>query len=239
VNYRVRTAFIQQAITAIARPISPRSSRRAVSGALIGVPLAGLLQDVLGIEDVAASKQRNRRKQRRRKERRRNENRASSSCTPTCTGRTCGDDGCGGSCGTCASPATCRNGVCGCPSGQFECQGRCIPTSECCTEANCGTGQVCLQGQCVTWRGTCQAGEDICTDLTHTCAGGDCLCVTSMSNQTRCAHPGGLADFFTCDECNSDADCAELYPGVLGAFCIQDTGSACPCSGACYAPCPS
>ena len=29
------------------------------------------------------------------------------SCTPSCSGKTCGDNGCGGSCGTCAAPATC------------------------------------------------------------------------------------------------------------------------------------
>ena len=29
------------------------------------------------------------------------------SCTPSCSGKTCGDNGCGGSCGTCAAPSTC------------------------------------------------------------------------------------------------------------------------------------
>ncbi len=33
------------------------------------------------------------------------------SCTPSCTGRACGDDGCGGTCGTCAD-GTCSDGVC-------------------------------------------------------------------------------------------------------------------------------
>jgi hypothetical protein len=31
-----------------------------------------------------------------------------SGCTPNCAGRTCGDDGCGGVCGTCTSGATCN-----------------------------------------------------------------------------------------------------------------------------------
>lgn len=39
------------------------------------------------------------------------------SCQPQCDGRTCGDDGCGGSCGTCEAPDTCGGGgvpgVCG------------------------------------------------------------------------------------------------------------------------------
>jgi hypothetical protein len=33
-------------------------------------------------------------------------------CTPRCAGLECGDDGCGGTCGTCASGSTCKAGVC-------------------------------------------------------------------------------------------------------------------------------
>jgi len=41
-----------------------------------------------------------------------------STCTPSCTGKSCGDDGCGGSCGPCTAPQTCGGGgtagQCGC-----------------------------------------------------------------------------------------------------------------------------
>jgi hypothetical protein len=37
-------------------------------------------------------------------------------CTPSCDGKTCGSDGCGGSCGTCNDPDTCEAGVCTPPS---------------------------------------------------------------------------------------------------------------------------
>jgi V8-like Glu-specific endopeptidase len=33
-------------------------------------------------------------------------------CTPSCSGKTCGDDGCGGSCGTCGGGSTCSAGQC-------------------------------------------------------------------------------------------------------------------------------
>lgn len=36
----------------------------------------------------------------------------SGSCTPSCSGKQCGDDGCGGSCGTCSSGYTCTNNQC-------------------------------------------------------------------------------------------------------------------------------
>ncbi|MBW2733497.1 MAG: hypothetical protein JRH20_14010 [Deltaproteobacteria bacterium] len=38
--------------------------------------------------------------------------RADGACLPWCKGRQCGDDGCGGSCGSCSSQATCKQGVC-------------------------------------------------------------------------------------------------------------------------------
>ena len=41
-------------------------------------------------------------------------------CVPKCGGKSCGDDGCGGSCGTCGPGKTCQSGQCasaGCPSG--------------------------------------------------------------------------------------------------------------------------
>lgn len=63
-----------------------------------------------------------------------------SSCTPNCNGKTCGDNGCGGSCGVCSS-GTCSNGLCTsqstgtnqCSSGQTRCNGQfsetCISSS--------------------------------------------------------------------------------------------------------------
>lgn len=38
-------------------------------------------------------------------------------CTPQCSGLTCGDDGCGGTCGTCDSNANCQAGQCVGPPG--------------------------------------------------------------------------------------------------------------------------
>lgn len=38
-------------------------------------------------------------------------------CKSQCTGKTCGDDGCGGTCGTCGAPASCQAGQCVTPGG--------------------------------------------------------------------------------------------------------------------------
>lgn len=37
---------------------------------------------------------------------------ASCNCTPQCSGKTCGDDGCGGSCGNCANGESCESNAC-------------------------------------------------------------------------------------------------------------------------------
>src|SRR5262249_35802144 len=71
-----------------------------------------------------------------------------------CSGKQCGDDGCGGSCGTCANGVTCTNGQCGGPT--------CTPS--------CGT-KVCGDDGCGGSCGTCGAGT--------TCQSGACMTGTS------------------------------------------------------------
>jgi subtilisin family serine protease len=73
-------------------------------------------------------------------------------CTPSCSGKQCGSDGCGGSCGTCTSPATC-NASFQCVTCTPNCSGRvCGPDPVC--GSSCGTctsPATCNgSGQCVT-----------------------------------------------------------------------------------------
>jgi hypothetical protein len=98
-------------------------------------------------------------------------------CTSNCTGKTCGDDGCGGSCGTCpGSQDVCQTGTCIClpqcapanACGADGCNGSCgtcasptcqgtTLTTNVCTggvcapvQSNCGAGQRCFQNACCT-----------------------------------------------------------------------------------------
>ncbi|MDP6945773.1 MAG: hypothetical protein QF464_16600, partial [Myxococcota bacterium] len=54
-------------------------------------------------------------------------------CCPTCVDKVCGDDGCGGDCGTCSVGTTCNDeGQCaeGCGPGEFlGCLGACVPAT--------------------------------------------------------------------------------------------------------------
>jgi hypothetical protein len=98
----------------ITRLTLPMSRRR-------GVGLAG----VLGLAGLVAPPGADARKKKRKKKRKKPK--PTSACRASCAGRTCGDDGCGGSCGTCEGELVCRNGRCDCPEGQDLCGGTCHP----------------------------------------------------------------------------------------------------------------
>lgn len=69
-------------------------------------------------------------------------------CVPQCNGLQCGDDMCGGSCGSCSAGQSCSAGACvvacvpqctGLACGDDTCGGSC---------GTCGQGQMCVTGQC-------------------------------------------------------------------------------------------
>lgn len=95
-------------------------------------------------------------------------------CTPSCAGKSCGNDGCGGSCGTCNASSYC--------SATGQCVAACVPScagrvcgNDGCGGScgSCGNGQVCNgSGRCVACNPTCDGmhclGPDGC--------GGTCTC---------------------------------------------------------------
>ena len=66
-------------------------------------------------------------------------------CVPDCADKTCGPDGCGGTCGQCSGPDSCIDGQCSClpvctaTCGPDGCGGLC---------AECPAGQSCQSGTC-------------------------------------------------------------------------------------------
>jgi hypothetical protein len=157
-------------------------------------------------------------------------------CVRTCNGKACGNDGCGGSCGTCQGNKTCQGGICACPGGEIECLTNiCVPQdAQCCTDGQCSNRQVCLHGQCVTWQDTCPAGSDSCGDTPAVCGGNQCGCYQSTEGDTRCGT--ALDALGQCEVCQTSADCVALYPTIPGVFC-RTSGTQC-CSGTCRKPCP-
>jgi len=120
---------------------------------------------------------------------------AGSNCTPSCTNKECGDDGCGGSCGACLAGKTCINNKC-----QSTCTPNCLNTE--CGDDGCGGScgscpapKTCnSNGQCVNpscGNGNCQAsaGENCITcpadcgcTAGQTCtSNGQCCIMTALS----------------------------------------------------------
>jgi hypothetical protein len=96
-----------------------------------------------------------------------------SSCTPDCTDKACGSDGCGGTCGSCDLPEICS------PNGICIMEDECTNNTECddqnqCTDNICETaidpnvcvyeqkddGTVCDSGNGFCQSGTCVPGND-------------------------------------------------------------------------------
>ncbi|MBM4372705.1 MAG: hypothetical protein FJ098_13675 [Deltaproteobacteria bacterium] len=145
-------------------------------------------------------------------------------CTPACDGRACGDDGCGGSCGTCEDgwycwEGSCRYGLCepdcaGRACGDDGCGGSC---GTCQWPEACGDAGVCTcPGWCPPPReGVTACGPDGCGGSCGTCAEGE-LC-SGARCVTAEACPEGT---WACGEascCEGDETCRPV--GGAGPYC--------------------
>ncbi len=102
-------------------------------------------------------------------------------CTPDCIGKECGDDGCGGSCGTCGSNATCPASTCVCDAGWDDCDGD--NSCECDLSVN-----ECSGGSCVPSSGTWQVAS---CSIAIPCSPDTCgvigsICSPLLSNMACC-----------------------------------------------------
>jgi hypothetical protein len=132
---------------------------------------------------------------------------ASQTCTPQCAGKACGDNGCGGTCGTCPSGQTCESGQCkaqgGCGSVTEDglCEGKVLKYCSAGTlkTVDCGaSGKVCdcdLWGYCDCETGTCtpQCAGKTCGD--DGC-GGSCGACTPVQEckSGKCQDLAGCGD---------------------------------------------
>ena len=121
-------------------------------------------------------------------------------CTPNCNDRTCGNNGCGGSCGSCGANHVCQGGTCVCAES---------PAASC-TDRACGAVVTNLCGELVTC--SCPGGQQclsngscaIACDETTTCPG-TCFCSGRVSTEgARHCIRGILLPQMPC---TSTADC--------------------------------
>lgn len=114
-------------------------------------------------------------------------------CNPMCENIDCGDDGCGGSCGTCDAGFVCEAGECTCTP---DCDGK-----ECGSDG-CGGG-------C----GTCDLGDECSMDNTcYTPNAGSCAGFCAETDENWACHCDAMCFLF--DDCCEDIcdECALDYP---------------------------
>lgn len=138
-------------------------------------------------------------------------------CPADCTGKECGDDLCGGSCGTC-------------PGVQDECI-----ASECVCQPLCD-GLECGDDGCGGDCGTCPGPQDACQS-------GTCVCQPACENR-MCGDDGCGS---VCGTCAATEDCVEghcmVQPGALcnsadeclSGFCVDGVCCDTACAGLCQA----
>ncbi len=177
-------------------------------------------------------------------------------CVPACEGLACGDDGCGGSCGTCAVNETCSLGACVaicqdlCPGeGDLECTDAgwrecgyydadpCLEWSE---ENPCPVGTSCSDGECLC-APACdglECGDDGCGGSCGNCPGGEScsngLCAELC--QDECAEAGQQAcfgqGFHLCGTFDAD-DCLDWGPTIPCAPWAPCADGECVCQPKC------
>ena len=124
-----------------------------------------------------------------------------STCTPNCAGKVCGDNGCGGSCGSCQLGQSCSGGVCitGLCSGS---------STKPCTIGTCaGTQTRICNGGIWSSFGSCIKTDSNCGTCTDTCTSKGFECGT----QTICGESANCGTCQTGESCTNgqcvDSDC--------------------------------
>jgi hypothetical protein len=143
-------------------------------------------------------------------------------CVRDCRGRGCGDDGCGGSCGSCRSGTTCQEGFCASPECKAQASA-CINNEECCSGECCGTaaGSMCMRAA----GEICTTDADCCpfSDGVRCCAG---ICTNIQNDALNCNGCGiRCAAGTPCLECFVSAGSVDTF-----GMCALDVSS-CPFGG--------
>jgi hypothetical protein len=101
-----------------------------------------------------------------------------------------------------------RTGKCG--TQEKECQGTCIPRSQCC--GDCPSGTYCCEGECVSLETCCGSGV---------CPSG-CPCRRNVEGEQFCT----TADFPVCAQCTSSDGCL-ADEGCFPASCGDGVTAVC------------
>ncbi len=164
------------------------------------------------------------------------------SCVSSCDGKECGDDGCGGSCGECASGMSCQDGVCeepttsDCPwivscvagcGGEAVCEEACIEEGGPASALHYRRLQECLQEACPQNDAPCieDALQSDCVDEALPCIEDHCEPIECGGKECGDDGCGG-----SCGECPAGQACHEWR-------CVPRDGLSCAEYHACFDAC--
>ena len=150
-------------------------------------------------------------------------------CLPDCDAKECGDDGCGGTCGTCPDGKSCDTGQCTVVCGDGQCgdgEDLCNCPEDCASGcAGCCSGVECQAGtapaKCGVEGAACQdctADDKSCVDQQCQCQCDDGMCCAAED----CANcPGDCGDCCGNDLCDNGETC-DTCPQDCGVCCGND-----------------
>ena len=97
-------------------------------------------------------------------------------CPPQCKGKECGDDGCGGSCGTCSDNQFCSEGQC-----------KPKPDSKCLSDVSCVDDSDCLRGERCNKAVKPPSCQKLYCGGFGTACSEDVLCLSQICKSNQCA----------------------------------------------------
>jgi hypothetical protein len=174
-------------------------------------------------------------------------------CTADCTGKQCGDDGCGGDCGACTTGDLCSPTACDITSSQcvvepIDCDDDNACTNDECSDGTCSNPQIecddfnpCTNDTCFEDTGVCVAQDvedgTVCDDeddatIVDTCISGECKCMVQCVDKA-CGDDGCGGSCGACtgqDTCNETGQCV-CQPSCAEENACGDDG----CDGDCGA----
>lgn len=162
-------------------------------------------------------------------------------CEPSCKGRACGSDGCGGSCGACLAGEACN-------TNKGTCASTCTPSCDglvCGSDGCGGSCGTCGPGTCHA--GECQCAKDADCGANHACVqdtSGNHVCTPTCSlfDASSCGGGGKACSSFGVDGAGRylpvcvpmgskiEGDTCTDPPGFTGADCAPGLGCIHPVS---------
>ena len=143
-------------------------------------------------------------------------------CVPSCVGKQCGSDGCGGTCGQCLPGQICNPITAVCIGCSPDCNGKQCGNDGCGGSCgNCPGGQVCTNSVCTVCTPDCagkQCGDNGCGGSCGGCpAGQDCV--------DGSCYQGPSCNDFVKNQDESDVDCGGSCPEkcLFGQDCKKPT----------------